>query len=61
MKAEERERLIREKGREEGREERREQMSKLVHVLLEEKRYDDAKLAMEDEAYYQQLCKEYDI
>lgn len=57
MKAEERERLIWEKGREEG----REQMSKLVHVLLEEKRYDDARMAMEDEAYYQQLCKEYNI
>ena len=60
MKAEERERLIREKGREEGREERRRQVE-LIKLLLEKKQYDDAKRVTEDEEYCEQLCEEYNI
>ena len=60
MKAEERERLIREKGREEGREEGRRQVE-LIKLLLEKKQYDDAKRVTEDEEYCEQLCEEYNI
>ena len=57
---EERERLIREKGREEGREEGRRQVE-LIKLLLEKKQYDDAKRVTEDEEYCEQLCEEYNI
>ena len=56
MKAEERERLIREKGREEGR-----RQVELIKLLLEKKQYDDAKRVTEDEEYCEQLCEEYNI
>ena len=64
MKAEERERLIREKGREEGREEGRKEgrrQVELIKLLLEKKQYDDAKRVTEDEEYCEQLCEEYNI
>ena len=51
----------RREGFEEGRQEEREKMSQLTRVLLEEKRYDDLKRATEDEAYCQELFRQYGI
>lgn len=68
MKAEERERQIREDGKKEGIEEgikrgmkEHERFTDLTQRLLSDKRYDELQRATEDQTYCQQLYKEYNI
>lgn len=60
MKAEERERQIREDGKKEGMREH-ERFMNLTQRLLSDKRYDELQCATEDQNYCQQLYKEYNI
>ena len=64
MKAEERERQIREDGKKEGIKEgmrEHERFMNLTQRLLSDKRYDELQRATEDQNYCQQLYKEYNI
>ena len=64
MKAEERERQIREDGKKEGIKEgmrEYERFMNLTQRLLSDKRYDELQRATEDQNYCQQLYKEYNI
>lgn len=64
MKAEERERQIREDGKKEGIKEgmrEHERFMNLTQRLLSDKRYDELQRVTEDQNYCQQLYKEYNI
>ena len=64
MKAEERERQIREEGMKEGIKKgmrEQERFTNLTQRLLSDKRYDELQRATEDQTYCQQLYKEYNI
>ena len=64
MKAEERERQIREDGKKEGIKEgmrEHERFMNLTQRLLSDKRYDELQRATKDKAYCQCLYKEYNI
>ena len=64
MKAEERERQIRQDGKKEGIKEgmrEHERFMNLTQRLLSDKRYDELQRATEDQNYCQQLYKEYNI
>ena len=54
-------RLIREDEREIGREEGKQKILLLSKMLLDDNRIDDLKRATDDEAYLEELCREYSI